>query len=216
MKERRKLQSKVIEASNEEKGKSAIEAEAVKLEIRGAKQILFMYSFMNPENIPFNLRKEEDDSESYMLRRAKEVLEGEIDPDRIEVQRPANPSIKEPVTDTGFEMAKYTHCEGGITVFNQLLEKGWIVTDAHWKIKKSQQAIKSGNGHTKYQVVISLSQEGEEAKLDDITCKGILRLMRMTWAVHAWDNRHLSKKNVVLNFPRCQGTTPPANKFVLK
>lgn len=211
MVEIRKLESKV-----EKGGKGRNSTETVKLETSGAKQILFMFSFMNPKNIPFNLRKEDDDSASYIARRAKETIEGGISPDRIEVQRPTTSNIKEAVIDTGFEMAKFTHCEGGISVFNQLLDKGWIVADAHYKIKKSQQALTTGKGHIKYQVVVSLLKEGEEAKLDDITCKGILRLLRMTWAVHAWDNRHLSKKNVVLNFPLCRGPTEPAQcKFVL-
>lgn len=211
MVERKKLKSGI---EKEKKGEN--KPEIVKLEISGAKQILFMFSFMNPRNIPFNLKKEEDDSEGYVVRRANEVLGGGINPDSIEMQRPTTSNTKEAVIDTGFEMAKFTHCEGGISVFNQLLDKGWVVADAHYKIKKSQQAIKAGSGHTKYQVVVSLLQEGKEAKLDDITCKGILRLMRMTWAVHAWDNRHLPKKNVVLNFPFCCGPIEPANKFVLQ
>ena len=96
------------------------------------------------------------------------------------------------------------------------MNDGWKVDDAHWKVKKSQQGIKSGKGRKKYQVVISFSREGEEAKLDNVTCKGILRLLHMTWAVHAWDNRHLPQKNVVLNFPLCRGfKVDPKHVFVL-
>ncbi|MCK4525242.1 MAG: hypothetical protein KAU07_02305 [Candidatus Andersenbacteria bacterium] len=190
--------------------------EYVNLENSNAEQVLFMFSLPHFRDVPYGLREEEDDSADYMRHRADEVAKGGMDIDHIEVQRPIGSDTKEIVVDTGFEMAEFPYCEGGITVFNQFLNKGWKVDDAHWKVKKSQQGIKSGKGRKKYQVVISLSREGKEAKLSDATCKGILRLLHMTWAVHAWDNRHLPQKNVVLNFPLCRGfKVNPKHVFVL-
>jgi hypothetical protein len=206
---RKNLKPGVEEEENNDNG-----TEAVNLEISNAKQVLFMFSFKNPKDIPWNLRNEGDDSVDYVKRREEEILE--VGSDSIEVQRPTVSGAKG-VIDTGFEMEKFPYCEGGLTVFYQLLDSGWKVDDAHYKVKKSQQGIESGKGKKKYQVVVSLSREGKEVKLSDATCEGILRLLRMTWAVHVWDNRHLSKGNVVLNFPLCRGIKSfPKHVFVLK
>lgn len=209
---RRNLKEGVeVEEVEEIKEEPVQKSKKVKLEISNARQILFKFSFRNYLDVPKNLRSEEANSDDYIKNRAKEVLEAGINPEDIEVQRPTRA-----VPDTGFIMERLTHCEGGETIFWQLLKKGWKVIDSHWKVQESQESIELGKGDKKYQVFISLSQEGEEAELDDITCKGILRLMRMTWAVSAWDNRELSQNNIVLNFPLCRGKKPAKQVFVLK
>lgn len=179
------------------------------LEISRAKQILLMWGTENPADIPFGLRQEEDDSDNYTFRRAKEILEGGIDLSMVEVQRPVPESATEAVQDTGYKMWDITHAEGGITVFNELLKRGWKMVDAHWKYTQSQQSKKEGNGKKKHIIVLSLSQEGERLVLPEPTFKGFIRLMHQTWPVKAWDNRHLPQRNIVLNFPfmRYRGTS---------
>ena len=213
---KRRYLNKGVRDEEAENEKAKEDPELVNLEISDAKQILFMFSFTNSKHVPYNLRRKEDDSADYIKHRAEEVLEVGINPEDIEVQRPTVPDIKEAVVDTGFKMGSFTHCEGGETVFWELMREDWKVNDAHWKVKESQQGIKLGKGRKKYQVVVSL-RKGKEAELDDITCEGILRLMRMTWAVHAWDNRELPQNNVVLNFPLCHKVgTLPQHVFVLQ
>lgn len=204
MAERRKLESQI--GKGKEEDKTVVSVKENKLEISGAKQLLIIFSFVNQGNVPFGLREEKDDSAEYNIRRVKEVIGTGI-------------AVEEPrkgIMDTGFSMGEYPKCEGGITLFNQLLKKGWKITDAHWKKQQSQGGKQKNNNHIKCKVVISLSPEGERLKLEEKTFKGIIRLMYQIWAVHAWDNRHLVQRNVVLNFPFLHpaGTTPE-DKFVL-
>lgn len=182
----RKLPSQIGKEKEENK-----KTEENMLSIGGAKQVLIMFSFMNQENVPFGLREEIDDSVEYNIRRVKETIGT-----RIVTEEP-----RKGIIDTGYPMGDYQKCEGGITVFNQLLKKGWKITDAHYKKQQSQGGKQKGSNHIKYKVIVSMSQEGERLKLEDKTFKGIIRLMYRIWAGYAWDNRHLPQKNVVLNFP---------------
>ena len=180
------------------------EPEKVKLETSNTACILFQFSFFSLSLLPRNLRMEVSGAESYSEKRREEkedLFKMGIKP---EVQRSST------VPDTGYQMGRYSHCEGGETVFWQLLKNGWKVVDAHKKVQESQESRESGKGREKYQVFILLSKEEKEAKLDDVTCNDILRLMRMTWASNLWDNRHLPQGNIVLNFPllRKKGTIP--------
>ncbi|MCK4592675.1 hypothetical protein KAT63_04545 [Candidatus Parcubacteria bacterium] len=215
IKKRRNLRKKVeVEEAERKKAetKPVQKLEEVNLEISHAKDILFQFSFYSSALLPRGLRIEKSDTEGYSGRREKEkenILEMGIKP---EVQRSSA------VPDTGYSMGRYEKCEGGETVFFALLNSGWKVVDSHYKVKEeSQESIESGKGRKKNQVFISLSKEGEEANLDDITCRDILRLMRMVWAGNLWDNTHLPQENVVLNFPKLhkKGTTPE-QVFVLK
>jgi len=201
MPERRKLESQIGKEKVEEK-----KTNGNKLELRGAKQLLIMFSFMNQGNVPFGLREEKDDSAEYNIRRVKEVIGT-----GIAVEEP-----RKSIMDTGYPMGDHQKCEGGITLFNQLLKEGWKITDAHYKKQQSQGGKQKGSDHIKYKVIVALSPDGERMILEEKTFKGIIRLMYMTWAVHAWDNRHLPQKNVVLNFPFLHPAVVPAeDKFVL-
>lgn len=196
-----------LKKESEEKKRKENGTEAVKLEISKAGQILIIFSFMNQDNVPFGLQEEQDDSDEYNIRRTREVMGTGI-------------AVEEPrkgILDTGFHMGDFQRCEGAITIFNQLRERGWVIDAAHWKKQQSQGSKQKQSNHLKCKVVISMSPKGEKLKLEERTFKGIIRLMYRTWAVHAWDNRHLLQRNVVLNFPFLHSEgTPAEQKFVLE
>ncbi|MCD6094356.1 hypothetical protein J7J39_00370 [bacterium] len=168
--------------------------------IEKAESVMFVWTFTSPKWLPFGLPKREYGDEQYTIRRVSEILQkgGGIDEKAISEQRPG-------ILDTGRHIAELKKCQGGIFLFNQLIKQGWKIADAHWEYRLTEEQKRKGRGEPKkYRVKLELSKTAktnrELRELDEITLKGLKRLLFQTWGfAHVWDNRK-SNQNFVFSF----------------
>ncbi len=209
----RKLNSGVetIEKMKEEPRNK--ETRVYELDPGNAKTIMFSWSFTDFRQVPWELPEKNNGikkaGNDYTTKRISEVMQsgGGIEPETVEKQRPG-------VMDTGKHLLEAKHCEGGLNLYNQLLENGWKITDAWFSRRESEQSKAEQKGHTKFRVQLFLSYEGKEAKLEDVTLRGLKRLLGATWIVHIWDNRRVNN-GITVNFTFCQKATPFETKIAL-
>lgn len=215
VKRRRRLKSQVGNGKEEKRKDEKSVGNKIrefKIDPGNIKTIMLNWSFTDSRQVPWNLPEKENGKKEecgYVARRITEVLQsgGGIAPEAIETQR-AN------IMDTGIHLLEAKHCEGGLTLVNQLLGNDWKITDAWFSKRESEQSKTEQKGHTKFRVRLFLSREGQEMKLKETTCKGIERLLRDTWIVHIWDNRKVNN-GITVNFTFNQRDTPFETKISL-
>ena len=176
-------------------------------EASGAGIIHISWNFTNSKEIPFNLKKREWNPVQYTARRIQEVFAGKANPGNITTQRNG-------ISDSGIHLPELKLCQGGAELLNNLISEGWIITDAWWENRESEESKAQGRGHVKARVHLVLSREGEEKIVKEITMKGLRRLAYMTWICHIWDNTKVNN-GVTVNFTVMQKNTSPKKMIVL-
>ncbi len=149
--------------------------------------------------IPDKLSTKTQTELDYLARRTNEVMSrgGNRNPRKLSKQRPG-------IIDTGIEKTPkqgLQYCKGGFSIFQELLEDNWKITNAFWTTVVTQQRLSTGHGlPKKNKVIVEISKDVSKGlKLEEAALKGIERLMVQTWKYfHEWHNGY--NKEIVLSF----------------
>ena len=201
----------MVNNKSEMERKNFEEIKEWKLRINNVKGIMFVWSFTSRYRVPFGIEKREFRQDEYTVRRVQEILQkggGVKDEETLMKQRPG-------IIDTGVHLAELKYCEGGDTVFEELITKGWKISDLWYEIRESEDSKIKGKKHKKFRVKLILSREGKELELSEVSKRDLKKLLRGTWITHIWDNTKTIHQGFTLSYTFLQKHIRATAKIIL-
>jgi len=156
--------------------------------VEKAEAVILVWSFTNPNKLPCWVPQRKYQPEQYFVRRVNEALILRASEENITRER--GPMI----LDTGRHLVELKFCEGGYTIYNELVRQGWKIYDLWWEKRESEESKVKRKGRIKIRVNMVLSRKKPRKEI-----KPPLNLLKSCWMAHVWDNL-IPKKNFVIHF----------------